>query len=144
MPQYVVGLLVAHGNGHHYPVFEGFSDATGANTNVAAYDVGLLKIGVIGVKDNGVGLFYGVAQYLLVKAVPFFRLPEKLTSHGFIAQVVVEGKVRRAQYFKFKSLVVGLVSPKVLCFQRKTNHHQRQGDQTGRSPCHGIHFCYCR
>jgi hypothetical protein len=54
MSQDPLGLLVDHRKGQDDPVFKPFRDPTGGNTDVPHDRIGLLKFGVIVIKNEGI------------------------------------------------------------------------------------------
>ena len=110
VPRHLVGFHYRHYN----TVFQTFGNAPGSYINLAINSGGLLEIGVVGVKDNGVGLFKGIPEHLLVQGVPGFAFLCKTLYHAIVLQVIIYLEMRRAVNLELKVFVTHLILPEIL------------------------------
>ena len=69
---------------------------------------------MIGIKNNGIAIFDGIAINLLVHGIPLLGGLSKPDDNRIVLEVVVKFEVGRFIHIIFKILVYGFVLPKVL------------------------------
>ena len=122
--EYMVGLVQGRRKRHYNPLFQTLRNPSRSFANNAANSVGLLKIGMICIKNNGIFYSKSIFKYALMHVIPFFCPSGEIINHRIVFQIMMNFKMRRSGNFKFKFFVAWLIPSKRLCIRCKRTYLQ--------------------
>ena len=114
VPDNVTRGLVSLHYWHHHPVLQTLGNTAGTYANIAVNCCCLLKIGMIGIKNDRVRFPEGIPEHLLMYGVPQFAFLRKPFDQAVIFYVVIDLEMRGFINLEFQVFVTHFVLPKVL------------------------------